>query len=76
VDYVAYQIAKLEHEHRVRSLPAEPEYNVLVESNRPGWVAEHAGQLLYAVGDGLVALGERLKQGQGQRMNDPCMEQS
>jgi hypothetical protein len=76
MDYVVYQIAKLEHEHRVKSLPAEPEYNVLVDANRPGWISEHAGHLLYALGDGLVALGERLKQGQGQPMNAPCVEQS
>lgn len=62
-EYTALRIARTEHELMVRSLPTVSEFGENVIAEQPGWVAQQAGRVLYAVGSGLASLGERLEHG-------------
>jgi hypothetical protein len=63
VDYSVYQIARLEHEQRVRSLAPVSEFGSPMKVSRSGWIIRQAGRLLYALGNRLASLGERMKYG-------------
>ena len=64
MEYNAMMIARTEHENMIRSLQPVSENDAVAQADMPGWVSVQAGQLLYVVGNGLAALGERLKDGQ------------
>ncbi len=61
MDYSVNMIARSEHELMTQSLASVPEHGVQTKGDQPGWMAQQAGRLLTAVGNGLVSLGERLK---------------
>jgi hypothetical protein len=63
VDYSVHQIARLEHEERVRSLAPVSEFGRPMKASRPAWILRQVGRLLYALGSRLASLGERMKFG-------------
>lgn len=61
--YLIAEVARLEHEERVRSLTPIPDFGGLMITNEPGWVSQLARRLLAPLGKRLAGLGERMKRG-------------
>ena len=60
IDYTANMIARLEHEQRIQSLAPVYDYDMPVSTHEPGRMSRLVGQCLYAVGNRVASIGERI----------------
>ena len=54
--YVITEVARLEHEERVRSMAPIPDFFEPMKADQPGWVSRRIVRLLHALASGLASL--------------------
>jgi hypothetical protein len=60
LEIIDSRIARQEYEERIRSLQQVVNYDSWLTDKAGSWLAQQAGSLLSSLGNGLVALGEKL----------------
>lgn len=60
--YLIAEVARLEHEERVRSLAPIPDFFDPMKADQPGWVSRQIVRSLHALGGGLASLRRFVKE--------------
>ncbi len=74
-EYFAVMIARAEYENRLRSMTPVYDFDEWIPDEQPGWTARQVGRLLCSLGNGLAAVGDRLRNGRGIVLETQLMEQ-
>lgn len=60
--YLIAEVARLEHEERVRLMAPVPDFFEPMKADRPGWVSRQVVRSLHAVASGLASLRRFVKE--------------
>ncbi len=72
--YLITEVARLEHEERVRSLAPIPDFFEPVKADQPGWVSRQSRRLRDMLERRLPALRKRMRRGQDNPLDAPLTE--